>query len=472
MRRRLGFGSAVAAITGLLFLFFGPGIMTPDTLWICNSVFGNQPIDDWHTAIFTALWRATQVPTWAVFVGQTLVLVGAILALLWLHLRARLAVLATITIVGLPATLGWFGVIGKDEWFAASIMAAMALLGWAERWRGRGRIAALIGVVAAMWLAAAARPSALVIVAGVLLLMWPKARRFERPALRWGAHVGTVIALCLAIALSQSLLSSVWIKPRVTHPSQVGRQNDLVVLSLRTGQQLLPASSVRDGATLEDFGEIFRYETPTDLYWDERSPLEMRTDNSAELTSAWISAIRAHPIDYVKHRTRMAAWILGIAGPHPHGTMVEGGGRGEDFGYTCPLPQPVSPALRSAALDTLRDVESTDLVRGWQGLGMLIVAAPFARLRTSSTSRGILIAGLMSIALFAAAGASITYRYSWFTMVCALLMTAIALANRAPLRQRSRPTRPNDELDDEGSNADPDDDAAEAVSSDTPGSPT
>jgi hypothetical protein len=427
---------------------FGPGVMSPDTLGICNQAWTGR-VNDWHTAVFAAAWGATRLPPAWVFVLQTAVLVAAVFGILRLWLRPWAAVGWTALVVWFPASAGWFGAVGKDEWFAAGVLAGIATLGHARRSTGRRRVWLAGGAVVALWFAVAARPNGIVPIAALLLVAWlPPADRRPR-SVRWGLHLASVGAICAGIVLTQSALESGVIRPKVTRPGQVMFQNDLAGMSVRTGEVLLPPTSLRPGATLADIEEYFSYERPTDLYWLPDSPLVMGADNYVPLRRAWTEAVREHPTAYLAHRTRMAAGVLGITRPHPLGTAVDGGGRPEDFGVTCPLPQPFSPALREEAQSLLIRIERTNIWRAWSWLVLLVAAGAVAGFRRNPEGRALVAVGTVSLLSIAAASGSLTFRYAWVTVVCALVATGLAVARLVSwFRQHPQASVPSGDVHD------------------------
>jgi hypothetical protein len=428
---------ALAAIVASVVVVFGPGVMTLDTLTICDQAWTGEPTD-WHTAVFAAAWGATRLPPAWLFILQTTALVGAVFGVLRLWLGGWAAVAWTALVAWFPASAGWFGGVGKDQWFAAGALAAVAALGHARRTAGGTRWALAAAGVSALWVAVAARPNGIVPVACLLLVAWPSVGGGRPPLVRWAVHLAAVGGICLGILLTQSALESWVIRPEVTRPQQVTLQNDLAGMSVRTGEVLLPSSSLRPGATLADIDEYFSYERPTDLYWLPDSPLVMGAGTYGDLRAAWTEAVREHPGAYLAHRARMAAGILGVTGPHPLGTAVDGGGRGEDFGLTCPLPDPFAPAARDGVQSLLIRIERANLWRAWSWLVLLVAAGAVAGFRRNPEARALVAVGAVSLVSIAAAAGSLTFRYAWVTVVCALVATGLALARGAEWHRQRR----------------------------------
>jgi hypothetical protein len=307
------------------------------------------------------------------------------------------------------------------------MLGGVAALGWGVRTGGRWRTALLIVGVAFFWLAVAARPNGIVPVALTLLVAWPAMLADRAPVVGFAARLAVVGAICLGIVLSQTAAENWWIKPRTTHPQQVMFQNDLVGMSLRTGEVLLPATSVREGTTVADLDAFFDYGNPTPVYWDDGSPLVMGPSNYGALRRAWVDAVREHPMAYLGHRIAMAAAVLGITHGHPQGTAFEGGGRPEDFGLTCPLGETWLPSVRSGIQSLLAAIERTGVWRGWTWLVALIGFGAVAGFRRNREALALAVAGSVSLVSVALAAGSITFRYSWFTVVCALVVGGLAL---------------------------------------------
>ncbi len=160
------------------------------------------------------------------------------------------------------------------------------------------------------------------------------------------------------------------------------------------------------------------------------------------LARAWRGAIRDYPLAYLRHRLSFTAAFLGTSGPSPIGSANDPGSRPEDFDLRCPLPERYQPALFDRVHQWLLDVEATNVFRGWAFLVVLIGASLVAGLRRSLEARMLLLSGTSNLAIFAIAAVGPGFRYLWFTLVCALLSTCLAMARIPWAARRDGDTGP------------------------------
>ncbi len=91
------------------------------------------------------------------------------------------------------------------------------------------------------------------------------------------------------------------------------------------------------------------------------------------------------------------------------------------------MPARWTPSAHEAVIESLQDVESLRIWRGWWFAVLLAAAAAVAGLVRVAEARGLAAAGLVSLASVALAGGTTTFRYSWFTALCAVVATVLAL---------------------------------------------
>jgi hypothetical protein len=312
---------------------------------------------------------------------------------------------------------------------------------------GRGRNLLLAGALVAFWLAAAARANGVVAVALALLLVGPadllglRARGRLRQVAR---HVAIAGALTLVIVGTQALWTNVVVQPVATFPQQPTYQFDLAALSVRTNQMLLPPSSLKPGVGLDDLAAHLTYNHSSgsrQLWYNADAPVVFQIRDPAlehQLERAWRSAILHHPVDYLRHRLAFTAGLLGLSSPYAHGSLIDDGSRPETFGFDEPFHDRYFPSIYRPVSDWLKDLESTDLVRGWWIVTVLIGASAVLGVRDAE-SRLLLGSGLGSLATFAAFGVAGNFRYLWFTSICMLVLVTLVLdrwsrgrAHRAP----------------------------------------
>ena len=433
---RIGRGAVLVGLYAFVATAFLPGSMVPDSIDMCWQAMSGE-YNDWHSPVIAWIWGLHFVaPVW-VFL---LTLAGTIVAIHLIvsrWLRPWVAVVATVLIVVFPATLGWLGHIGKDEWFAAACLLGIALLGRAStEQRRRVRRALLVGAAVCLWLAIAARKNAVLPVAAVVLVGWPvPASLFGKVrGVGWVRRIATSVAVVAALVVSVTALDSFVVRPEALHAEQSTYMFDLAGISLQEHEMLFPKGTFERGTTLEDVGAFFDPRVGDRYFFAPGTPVDpfKPAAQVERLRDAWIDAVLEHPDDYLRTRLTYTWALLGGSGPHPLQSINDDGSRPETWNNPCPLPERTYPGLHREVVDVLDWFEERHVFRGWVFLVVLVVAAAVAGLRRVLEARCLLVAGVLSLAGLAVAGISPTYRYSWFTSLAALIAVALAL-RRVPV---------------------------------------
>lgn len=458
-------GGALALLVVGVTAVFLPGSLVPDTLDMCNQAVTDH-YSDWHSPILAGVWGFFDPPPELIFATQNIAFVSALYLLLARRLRGWAAVGTTWLITLLPTTLGWLGHIGKDQWFVPAFLFGIGLLARVRSARSeRARTILFLAACGFLWLAVAARQNAIV-PAGLVLLAAgpvrvPRSHGGHR-AVRAAKRVAIAGGIVIVILITQVAWTAMVVRPEKTAPQQATFQFDLAALSARTGELLLPRSSLQPSATLED---VISHLTLKEgggnaLFFEPDSPLVFMIDDPAvqdELARAWREAILDHPIAYLRHRLAFTSALLGLSAPYPHGALIDDGSRPESFGMRCPLHERYFPALYSPVSSGLKDLESTNLVRGWWVVIAMIAAAAALGWRDME-ARMLVVAGLGSLATFAAFGIGPAFRYFWFSTICTVVLVALVLerASRraAPGRDGPRRSSPDTERSEEPDRAD------------------
>lgn len=430
---QVGRGAALVGLVGLLLVLFGPGSMTPDTIDMCQQAV-RDIFNDWHAPIVSGAWGLIDVGITWIFVGQLVVLVAAIHAILSAWLRPVVAVVGTWVAMLFPATLGWMGHVGKDQWFAAATLSAIALLGRAGRsTRPRDRRLLVAVALLACWAAVAARPNGIVPIAAVLVVTLPVTLWADRPrVVRLAVRLGVAVAAVLVILLTTAAWERVLVDPKPGYPMQVAYLYDLAGISVRTDEQLLPDVALERPITVEELDELFDPGATNSFYFGETSPVRFgpgvySEDEMAELSRAWREAVTSHPGAYLATRAAYAGLVTGWSSPHPASSVNDPGVRTLANGTICPIPDRWVPTVHASTLDALDELAERNVWRGWVFALLLAAAAAVAGLAVVSEARGLAAAGLVSLASVALAGGTTTFRYSWFTAVCAVVAALLAL---------------------------------------------
>lgn len=412
-----------------------PGSTNPDTIDMCAQAIQRR-FTDWHSPALTALWSSSRLPVAAVFVLTVAVTLVAVWAILDRWLRPWAAVAGTAVVMWFPATLGWMGHVGKDMWFAAGFFAAVALMGRAElTTRTNLRRSLLIAAVLCCWLAVAARKNAALPIGAALLVAWPAplppiGRLAGFPRLRRVLAAASVLVL---VVVSVSAFTSLVVRPQQLSAEQSTFLFDLTGISLAEGELLVPDGTFPPGTTLEQVDAYFDVKAGDGFFFAAGTPVDpvLPAPQVERLRDEWVQQVLAHPDDYVRLRLAYTWALLGVSAPHPFPTVNDPTSDPADFGLECQVPDRAFPALHQRLFDTLQRIESWNLFRGWVFLVTLVVAAAVAGLRTVVEARALLVGGVLTLAGLAVAGISPTFRYSWFTALCAVLAVCLA-ARRIP----------------------------------------
>lgn len=434
MARVVTLGAAITAIAGV----FLPGTFIPDTLDLCAQALTGR-ITTWHAPVLAGLWGYFRPAPDLMLVASVTTFVVSCYLVLRSRLRPWVAVTVTIGIAVAPVTLGWLTTHVKDLWLTVGFLATLAALSVLRRAASRRqRLIALVVAVAMSWLTVASRSVSVVPVTCLWLTVSPMAALVDLRAVgRWrsGAYVVGLAGLVALVSVgSQAVLNAAVIHPTDTYVAQATYQFDLAGLSVRTGENLFPPGSLRRGSTIDDIRAHFRPEAGDGWLYGEETPLihPIRTAAVVEAQrTAWIDAVREHPLGYVQMRSEYTLGLLGFRGEVSG--VFDKGSRPETWDYACDVPERRLPGVQSVVADWLATASSWPIFRGWVFVALLVASSLFTGLRRCAESRALLAGGLANLATIIVLGISPTFRYSWFTAVCALVSCGLAFGRWARL---------------------------------------
>lgn len=440
--------SALGLFAGGLAVALLPGLMTPDALDMCNQAL-HSAYTNWHSPIIAGIWGFVDATPETIIVSQTFALVAAIYLIVSRWLRRSAAVIATIVITLLPTTLGWVAHIGKDQWSAIAVLLAIAALARLDETAGRQRVWCFALALFLLWLAVAARANAIVPAVVILFLsgdrVWASIRNStgRRTLLR---RLGVVLMFAIAVVGSQRVWVSTIVQPAIQYPMQPNQQFDLVALSVRTNELLLPESSLTPGATLDDLRSHFQTNGSgvDKLLFPADAPVRFRISDPAverEIKQAWLDAIISHPLAYVKHRLAVTRAMLGISTSYPHGGMYDPGSRPETWGLDCDLPTPYFPEVQSGLLSIPRVGDQWTIWRVWWMLLVIVGGAYVVGYRRSAEARMLVGYSISTIATFAMFAGAPLMRYFWPINLSWAIMVALALSRVTALARSSKADR-------------------------------
>ncbi len=415
----LAAGLVLVAATALVSVVLWPGHMNADTVGTFRDADAGH-YSDWHSAIWTAIWRALLLfglrsPGW-MFAGGVLIMLVALYLVLRARLSRPLALMAAVAVFAFPPVLSFSIVIGTDGWFAASILCAFGFAIRSARTQGASRAASAVLAVVLAVLAQAARPTAapavLPLVGAIAFIVLGPALRSWRRVLAAGtaAAVGTVLIFGAVVSGQTFVLHT-----PPSHPEQSSYEYDLVALSIAEHQALLPADIYprQDPAYLQQFATVGGFVDIVPLLWGEHAAIPPIVEGAAfdGLQHAWVTAIRQHPDDYLRHRLNSSLWQLAIPGPEL--AVYYGPPPPEWFGPML-FRQLDADIVRYTAIGTTGYAAGGPLQLAWVYL-LVLVASAAVSIRNARSSDVVLALLSMAILLYTVEvlflSPGITYRY-------------------------------------------------------------
>lgn len=318
---------AVPVLVGTLGL--GAGIVVYFPGWLSfDSAFQYWQVRSGHYSnlspvAMTALWALVhQVwPSTGAMLCLHLALYWAGIVLLahefWTTATSRS--LAILVAGPVPPVAVIFGHLWTDASLIATMTFAFALT--IAGWRHRRRWLLLLALPVIGY-AGAVRHNSLVAILPLCLLWvhaWrlAAARHADRPLPRrpWLLLGGAALILAFAFAGAR-VLDRLLVEERVSTWA-IGALWDLAAISLDTGTLVLPAPSLTPGTSLATLRAAYTPLTTVPLFY---GPGRVRNGLGAELFSAdelaqvrqaWLDAILAHPMSYLRHRAQVSRHLFG-----------------------------------------------------------------------------------------------------------------------------------------------------------------
>jgi hypothetical protein len=289
----------VAIVAAVPAYAFYPAIMNADSLALYAGAVIPGPVMDWHSPFLTYLWR------WLIHAGAGVPVFTALQSAIyffsfyWLLTLVRLSVPARLAIVILvllvPPTMPWIATVEKTTFMSAVLCTCFVCslrLDMGARHRGLLLSSILAMTLIGTW----CRPNAIIIFLPIVAYTAWQARRSGSSKLVGASLVAAFLLLGLGLpALAVHLGAVVR-----TYPQQATMDLDLLNLSIRTGQPLVPP-----GILAAPFESLKAAMAPDPfLLGPLDTSLTRITDghDMKRLQSAWLSAILHHPLTYLHYR--------------------------------------------------------------------------------------------------------------------------------------------------------------------------
>lgn len=321
----------------LVYFTWFPGVFTMDELDIFNQSRGG-PKHDGHSPLLVRFWgltgRAVQGPALPYFIGLAAVMYFGYSLLRRLSRSRADTVLTLCVLVLLPPVFVALGLVTKDLFFVAAMLAVCVALANHVEWR---TLKTLLITGLAMQLAVMIRIDAVFALFPLLIYVcWLQlaAMRGDSAGIKFAAIVlGALLVLCL---LGFNRLTNRYVfRTTSLHGEQVTMLFDLSAMSVGSGTMLLPPSRLHGGFPLPVMRARFNPSIADALIWgpDENHLIYATEANHAELHEAWWKALRAHPLTYLKFRAEYMAQFIGLRNNTPRmrgqfygdGTMIKEG---------------------------------------------------------------------------------------------------------------------------------------------------
>jgi hypothetical protein len=414
-----------------------PGLMTQDSdyqlLQAQSFVFG-----DWHPPVMALVWS----PLLKIHDGPVGILALFLIGYwgsFWVMSRAMAgrSVLAAWILVAFaftPMMINFVGTIWKDVFLTIGFLVTCAVVVRAH-FRGvrlhRLSAAALVCLVAA---SVCARHNA--IFAGLALTILVLCYTFDFRLNEWrGVAKACLLGAALYVAAFGAMHAGITAitRPKQTFPSSQLFLYDLVGISIRTNQWLLPASANYDLASLPKCYE----DKGWDLIWLRCEDLidNLRATGEWEhLGGRWISAIGSHPAAYLAHRgSYFNSWFRESDDDH---LFVGSSKKSYEYGFS---ERPAYLLLKryvldSAALPPLRPlfVNNTWLLLNVLLTGFFAFAFMVRRQREAFLPLLIALSGMLYTVPLIFGGVAPDFRYIYWGIAASLASIAIGIAVRQP----------------------------------------
>jgi len=329
--RYLDLGFALILL-GIIYVSFFPGILSVDARYQFGAVLNHNR--DWHSPVMNIIWAGLN----RLYIGSALMVLviqaGLILGL-WLLLRLTIGnpIVRCVCLAGLvlyPAVFPTFGYFMKDSFFCAMMTCgcAWSVLACSARSRQKNIFPALILAILFLFLAMATRPDGIAAVIPVLAwlgvnLITSSTRAHAVFSLSNSIIYSVVASTLLAIVLILTIriINTLLCQGMRDYPEQVLMDHDLAGLSVDSHQVLFPPSLLASDRPLADLQRAYTASDSWGVLFPENAPVRhVQTNDHAhyrELLAAWVSAIRNHPLLYLKNRIASFVALLGLTGPLP-----------------------------------------------------------------------------------------------------------------------------------------------------------
>ena len=284
-------------------------------LWQARSGKFNTASPVVMTALWSLLLKCSPNPATLLFLNLTMFWTGLGLCVIAVSSTAWVRLLLLLIAGMAPLTRVQMAHLLTDAHLTAVLVLAVGLAAWGLTEALR---APLFASLALLLYAGAIRYNAVAAIlplgAVVCAALMPKARRNWRAASSAAVALG-LMSLAAGLAFDRAVAVQ-----RVT-PWPVIALWDIASISVSSDSMLLPSFAHGPGLTVDELRTTGAFDATTATYLFQRTHAGMRdgleepysADQLRELRTAWLDAVREHPVAYIRHRL-LTFWLL--VGPH------------------------------------------------------------------------------------------------------------------------------------------------------------
>lgn len=423
----------LALVAGLgalsVFATFYPGYLNGDPTWQLLTA-RNHFIDDWHPPVMAFLWGHVDRLLHGA-AGMLLIQVGMFWSGIFLVARTALrnpaaAAVALLAAGFWPSVVALIGTIWKDVQYGATMALTFGLLYHGIAARSRlWLMLALLPLLYAVLLRYNALPAVLPFIAWALWEVRSTSQR--RPSVARTAL--STVAWCAALALFAIAFNHKVARQR-THTEQHIMLFDLAALSVAQSRNLLPPYLQARGISLEEMRRTYSPATSEPFLWVD--PARTRTLDAGELkalSQTWRREVLHDPRDYLIHRAKAFASLLGIGRKTVYFPFYDG----------VPSPDPELHKLQAdlgvtwqrgewtlAVERGLHRIQDSLFFRGWLYLLVDLAAAALLS-RPGYRPAGVLgLSGALYLLPYFFVTPTSDFRYAWWGCVAAVLVPLVA----------------------------------------------
>jgi hypothetical protein len=300
----------------LVYFTWFPGVFTMDEADIFAQAQGAARHDG-HSPLLVHFWSLTgqialgpAIP-YFVALGATLYFTYSVLQRISPTRSA--AVVALCALILLPPVFVTLGLVTKDLFFVAAMLAVfVALANYLDR---SGRINLLVTALAVLLVVMIRVDGVFALFPLLIYLVWRQltAARKDSLSIRIIALISAAGLVLCSIGVFK-LANRYVFKAAPFHAEQVMMLFDLSAVSVDQDQMLVPVSRLGAGYPLPVLRARFNPAIADVLIWSpDAHRLVYATDaNQAELRAAWLRALRDHPLSYLKFRAEYMAQFIGL----------------------------------------------------------------------------------------------------------------------------------------------------------------